>query len=339
MENLIAQVANPVLGGGLGSGWGYFNTIVPRLINIGFIVAAVVFVFIFIFGAFGWITAGGDKGKLAEARARITHAIVGLLILLIIYFIVQLVNYILGLNIGGIGGPFNPPGATPPIASQCDPTTSCASWQEVWLNNCNSATLYESTPRNPLCQTQFNTATLHLLQPGASTYQIVNVPNVGNICDTDVDYSGVSPIPFDIDGSMTFSHTLLPGAGEKKVCARFTDSSGTASCCGGMIEVLSGPGPTITPVPGQGTVTCTCQGNTVTRDNCTVGLNVATCMSPNLCACVMADNSLVVENQISRNRCADICQDDYGRSCSDVGIDTWGLNGLYRRNTGLNYAH
>ncbi len=105
LSALIAQVRNPILSGGLGRGWDYFNNVLPKFINIGYLIGVLVFVFIFIVGSFQWITAGGDKGKLAEARGKITHAIVGLLVLLLIFVITQLVNYLLGINIGGLGGP------------------------------------------------------------------------------------------------------------------------------------------------------------------------------------------------------------------------------------------
>lgn len=105
LSTLIAQVRNPILQSGLGNDWGYFNITIPKLINLGYLIGILVFVFIFIIGSFQWITAGGDKGKLAEARGKITHALVGLLVLLLIFVITKLVNYILGLNIGALGGP------------------------------------------------------------------------------------------------------------------------------------------------------------------------------------------------------------------------------------------
>lgn len=103
-STLIALVRNPVISS-FGSGWNFVNSGVSVFINLGYLIATVVFVFIFIIGAFQWITSGSDKAKLAEARGKITHAIVGLLILLLIFLISQLVNWILGINIGQIGGP------------------------------------------------------------------------------------------------------------------------------------------------------------------------------------------------------------------------------------------
>jgi hypothetical protein len=117
-NQLIAQInpiGNPVLAPNFQSmtnGFTYINTLLPTIITIGFIIGAVVFIFIFISGALGWVTAGGDKVKLEAARSRITHAIVGLVIMLLVWFIIQLVNYILGVNIGLVG--FPPPPPSPP---------------------------------------------------------------------------------------------------------------------------------------------------------------------------------------------------------------------------------
>jgi hypothetical protein len=103
-STLIAQVRNPIISN-FGSGWNFVNSGVSTFVNLGYLIATVVFVFIFIVGAFQWITSGSDKAKLAEARGKITHAIVGLLILLLIFLISQLVNWILGIDIGHLGGP------------------------------------------------------------------------------------------------------------------------------------------------------------------------------------------------------------------------------------------
>lgn len=120
-SELLAQVTNPLISSRMGTGWDFFNNTLPAFINIGFLIASVVFVFIFIVGSFQWITSGSDKEKLANARGRITHAIIGLLVLLLIFFITQLVNYILGLNIGRLG---NPPGGPTPVVSTPAPFVS-----------------------------------------------------------------------------------------------------------------------------------------------------------------------------------------------------------------------
>src|SRR5690606_36894874 len=56
------------------------STLVSAVFNAA-IVFAILFVFaMLILGGYGWITAGGDKTKVEEARTRITNAIIGLAI-------------------------------------------------------------------------------------------------------------------------------------------------------------------------------------------------------------------------------------------------------------------
>lgn len=138
LAQILAQgVGNPIIGSGFNiGGWNYASKVLSSFVSIGFLIATVVFVFIFIVGSFQWITAGGDKGKLAEARGKITHAIVGLLVLLLVFLISQLINLLLGINIGNLGTPLpgeevppgsivatpTPGGVVPPGSSSPTPT-------------------------------------------------------------------------------------------------------------------------------------------------------------------------------------------------------------------------
>lgn len=54
-----------------------------------------------IYGGLSWIMAGGDKGKLEEARAKITNGIVGLAIVASAWAIYLLVDYFFGIGIAG----------------------------------------------------------------------------------------------------------------------------------------------------------------------------------------------------------------------------------------------
>ncbi|MCB9801425.1 MAG: hypothetical protein H6773_04540 [Pseudomonadales bacterium] len=56
---------------------GYLVSLWETAISIG----GLLVLFYFIWGAFEWITAGGESGKLEKARLRMMHAVVGLLIL------------------------------------------------------------------------------------------------------------------------------------------------------------------------------------------------------------------------------------------------------------------
>jgi len=57
------------------------------------------FLVYFFLGALKWITAGGDKGKVAEAQASMTQGAVGLIALVASYFIIGIVGAVLGLDI------------------------------------------------------------------------------------------------------------------------------------------------------------------------------------------------------------------------------------------------
>jgi hypothetical protein len=79
---------------------GNFGGIVGSVINLVFVVAVVFALFYLIYGGFRWLISTGDKGKVSEAREHIIAAIIGLVIIFLAYFIL---NLILGFfNIGSL---------------------------------------------------------------------------------------------------------------------------------------------------------------------------------------------------------------------------------------------
>lgn len=52
-----------------------------------------------VYGGVQWITSGGDKGKLEEARNKITNGIIGLTIVASAWAIYQLIDYFFGIGI------------------------------------------------------------------------------------------------------------------------------------------------------------------------------------------------------------------------------------------------
>jgi hypothetical protein len=75
----------------------YVSNIVSVLLSAA---ALATFAFL-VWGGINWITAGGDKGKIEEARNRITQAIIGLTIVAASWAIFLLVNYFFGLGMAG----------------------------------------------------------------------------------------------------------------------------------------------------------------------------------------------------------------------------------------------
>ncbi len=81
-----------------------FNT-VGSLTNVivknAFVVAGVIFLFLLIFGGFGYIVSAGngDAKKMEQGKQAITSALIGLLIVFASYWIVQIVGIITGIKL------------------------------------------------------------------------------------------------------------------------------------------------------------------------------------------------------------------------------------------------
>jgi len=73
--------------------------IVPVVIQIVLIVAALVALLFLIIGGIKWITAGGDKAATESARGTITSALVGLVIVFASWAIIRLLEYLFGISI------------------------------------------------------------------------------------------------------------------------------------------------------------------------------------------------------------------------------------------------
>ncbi len=94
-------ITNPILGKGLQgkSGIEFFQSLLPALIGWGFVIGVVVFLFIIIIGAIGWILSGGDKAAVEAARGRITGALVGIVLLFVLFAILTVIENFFGINI------------------------------------------------------------------------------------------------------------------------------------------------------------------------------------------------------------------------------------------------
>lgn len=69
------------------------------------LVGGLAFLLYFLQGGLAWITAGGDKGKIDEARNKITQGLIGLAILAASYVIIKFIESAIGLNLLNITWP------------------------------------------------------------------------------------------------------------------------------------------------------------------------------------------------------------------------------------------
>lgn len=81
-------------------GFGNINTLgegFDRLVLPGFGIAALAVVFYFLFGAFKLLTSGGDKNAVEGAKNMITHALIGFVLLMMMFLILQYLPQAIGL--------------------------------------------------------------------------------------------------------------------------------------------------------------------------------------------------------------------------------------------------
>lgn len=79
--------------------------LMTSLLSILVALLAIVVFFYLVWGGVSWITSGGDKGKTETARGRIVAAVVGLIIVISSYAILQIILRFLGF--GSITDIFN----------------------------------------------------------------------------------------------------------------------------------------------------------------------------------------------------------------------------------------
>jgi len=111
MENLLAQEPLQVApnngftgfgklglqGGTASSAEDIFTNFLSSAIGLMTIIAIIWFVFIFITGAIGYMSSGGDKAAVESARKKIVNGLVGLILVIIAIFVVKLIGYLIGI--------------------------------------------------------------------------------------------------------------------------------------------------------------------------------------------------------------------------------------------------
>ncbi|MFH1186634.1 MAG: hypothetical protein V1697_00510 [Candidatus Levyibacteriota bacterium] len=76
---------------------GQFGKLVGTAITAVFVIAVIIALIYLIYGGVRWIMSQGDKSKVQEARSHIIAAVLGLIIVFLAYFII---NIILGVFLG-----------------------------------------------------------------------------------------------------------------------------------------------------------------------------------------------------------------------------------------------
>ena len=77
------------------------KTFITGIIGILLLIAALLALFYLVWGGFKWMTSGGDKEKLFAARQTIIYAIIGLVVSLLAFAIMNAISAFLGVNLLG----------------------------------------------------------------------------------------------------------------------------------------------------------------------------------------------------------------------------------------------
>ncbi|HLL60186.1 MAG TPA: hypothetical protein VK338_00565 [Candidatus Nitrosocosmicus sp.] len=105
MNNLIAALkptiavcAGPLCSKATDASGKGISDIFGVTIRLVFIAGGLIMLLFLILGAIQYITSGGDKDKTKEARDKITHAAIGMILLIVVYALwIVLVSDILGI--------------------------------------------------------------------------------------------------------------------------------------------------------------------------------------------------------------------------------------------------
>lgn len=104
LPTLIAQFGSfesqsPLTEGAETDPGGNLELIISNVLGFFTILGAIFFIVYFLIAAMEWVSSGGDTGKLTNARNKMLHGILGIIILVAAYGILGLIGTLVGVNI------------------------------------------------------------------------------------------------------------------------------------------------------------------------------------------------------------------------------------------------
>lgn len=85
-----------------GLGFSNLSTFITNLLTLAFALAMFVVLVMLIWGSFEWITSGGDKEHVANARNRIINALIGLAVLAVAFALAKVGANFVGIDFANI---------------------------------------------------------------------------------------------------------------------------------------------------------------------------------------------------------------------------------------------
>lgn len=86
-------------------GYGEIGQFINNVLTLAFGIGLLVVLVMLVWGAFEWITSGGDKEAVGKARSRIINALIGLAVMAIAFALAKVGADFIGINIFDITVP------------------------------------------------------------------------------------------------------------------------------------------------------------------------------------------------------------------------------------------
>lgn len=93
------NIGNNLIGGKSATTADRLGVFLSTIITTITVVASLAFVLYFTMAAFKWITSSGDKNQVSEAQTQMTQAAIGLIVVVVSYFIIGIVGGVLGIDV------------------------------------------------------------------------------------------------------------------------------------------------------------------------------------------------------------------------------------------------
>lgn len=98
ISKVFGRIVPPPAIADFGFGAAGISKFLTNLIALIYILAAIVLIFMLLWGAFDWITSGGDKEKVHAARERITQAFVGIILFAAAFAVIAVLGQFTGFK-------------------------------------------------------------------------------------------------------------------------------------------------------------------------------------------------------------------------------------------------
>lgn len=96
-ENI--QIQRPRSAQGTPVGFSTLGDFINKALTLAFIIAVIAVLGMLVWGAFEWITSGGEKEAVGKARGKILNALIGLAVLAVAFAVFQVAGAFLGFNV------------------------------------------------------------------------------------------------------------------------------------------------------------------------------------------------------------------------------------------------